>query len=123
MKDSHDGLPVPSNVDIFGCCGLLKRPHDESEDELPDCCPSLESVEDDKYLLVCFFDDDLFILLEVTLLTFWVTVLSSFLDLYLPLDLLLDSFDLPLLSSSSFISCFQADIVVLRKNHRNMNHL
>jgi hypothetical protein len=45
-KDSHDGLPVPSNVDIFGCCGLLEWPLDESEDELPDCCPSLESVED-----------------------------------------------------------------------------
>jgi hypothetical protein len=38
---------------------------------------------------------------EVTLLTFWVTVLSSFLDLDLPLDMLLDSFDLPLLLSSS----------------------
>jgi uncharacterized protein YceK len=52
-----------------------------------------------EYLLVCFFDDDLFILFEVTLLTFWVTVLSSFLDLDLPLDLLLDSFDLPFLLS------------------------
>jgi hypothetical protein len=70
MKDSHDGLPVPSKVDIFGCCGLFERPLDESEDELPDCCLSLEYVEDVKYLLVCFFDDDLFILFEVALLTF-----------------------------------------------------
>ena len=49
MKDFHEGLPVPSNVDIFGCCGLLERLLDESEDEIPDCCPSLESVEDDEY--------------------------------------------------------------------------